>query len=715
MAPTSSLGMHRSTSQAQRQQPPKTALPLKVSPSNRQQQKGTCISHLPNEILFSIFRMVLRLGNPLSNEKVSGENERKNFLGLRGVCRLFKLVTGEVIQSEWKQIKKIAAHRFLFPRKMVRIENIPPQFPKKMITAHCDSQDVLFQMYWFKQLAQHTRASAEQRGLALEGGDVFFLAPRLENAIEEKALQDLGDALRKLYPQTFRAETPMEVRNWCLDPTHSRALAEATSLEITYSQILDLPIVISNLLVAKKQAINDHSLDVLCNSITTKYPEIVFPATPEEKRAWFYATESEEARQSITTLDLYQKNLELLPPEIGELSALKKLYLDDNKLETLPSEIGNLSALKGLYLENNKLESLPREIGNLSALKELYLNDNRLETLPPEIGKLSALQEFLIKDNKIESLPPEIGNLSALQELDLENNRIETLPPEIGNLSALKRLVLDNNKLKTVPSNIGKLSCLLFLYIQNNQLKTLPSEIGNLTALEQLHLENNKLKTLPSEIGNLLALNQLLLNNNKFQSIPPEIGNLSALDELQLENNQLKTLPREIGKLTRLSTLSFENNQLKTLPKEIGKLIRLECLFLCYNLLEALPSEIGNLSALTELYLDHNKIKILPPQIGALTALQKLNLGYNNLKTLPSEIGNLAALLQLYLAYNKLEALPVEIAESPNPVITRNPQIKRYFARMAETSIARSRPKRRREQGLSSVEEEPSKRRRGTE
>ncbi len=74
-----------------------------------------------------------------------------------------------------------------------------------------------------------------------------------------------------------------------------------------------------------------------------------------------------------------------MPPEIGRLSALKRLDLHNNQLTSLPPEIGLLSTLTVLDLTNNQLTSVPPEIGKLNALKELYLQGNPGLGLPPEV------------------------------------------------------------------------------------------------------------------------------------------------------------------------------------------------------------------------------------------------------------------------------------------------------------------------------------------
>ena len=143
-----------------------------------------------------------------------------------------------------------------------------------------------------------------------------------------------------------------------------------------------------------------------------------------------------------------------IPPEIGNLTALRELYLYNNQLSgPIPSEIGNLTALMTLYLYNNQLSGpIPPEIGNLAAVWGLNLSSNQLSgPIPPEIGNLSAgrLLFLSLHNNQLSGpIPPEIGNITALSQLDLSSNQLSgPIPPEIGNLTALSRLDLSSNQL----------------------------------------------------------------------------------------------------------------------------------------------------------------------------------------------------------------------------------------------------------------------------
>jgi Leucine-rich repeat (LRR) protein len=58
----------------------------------------------------------------------------------------------------------------------------------------------------------------------------------------------------------------------------------------------------------------------------------------------------------------------------------------------LPPEIGLLTTLEILDLQENQLRALPPEIGRLTELHSLDLRENQLTTLPPEMGKLHGLR-----------------------------------------------------------------------------------------------------------------------------------------------------------------------------------------------------------------------------------------------------------------------------------------------------------------------------------
>nr|NGY95112.1 hypothetical protein [Neochlamydia sp. AcF84] len=153
----------------------------------------------------------------------------------------------------------------------------------------------------------------------------------------------------------------------------------------------------------------------------------------------------------LNYLNLNSLSFICLPPEIGQLSQLRQLYLQDNQLTTLPAAIGQLSQLQRLYLYNNYLNTLPENIGQLSQLKELFLSNNRLSALPESIGQLCQLQYLFLSTNQLRALPKSSGQLSQLRLLYLDNNQLTSLPKVIGQFSQLQQLNLSNNPFTTIP------------------------------------------------------------------------------------------------------------------------------------------------------------------------------------------------------------------------------------------------------------------------
>ena len=247
----------------------------------------------------------------------------------------------------------------------------------------------------------------------------------------------------------------------------------------------------------------------------------------EEQQAYGVAIQLIDAcirqREGGTALILSGLGLTRLPPEIGQLAALRNLDLSTNQLTALPSEIACLSNLQRLSLRNNNFSFFPVEICQLSTLKQLDLSGNNLNALSVEIGQLSELRELSLSGNQIRTIPPEIGMLRGLSLLSLDNNQLSTLPAEFGQLNSLQQLRLNNNRLIAIPMETGNLITLTELFVDNNLLSTLPSEIGNLSELTRLHLDGNQLHSLPLSIKKLINLSQIGLHGNPHLGLSIEI------------------------------------------------------------------------------------------------------------------------------------------------------------------------------------------------
>ena len=353
-------------------------------------------------------------------------------------------------------------------------------------------------------------------------------------------------------------------------------------------------------------------------------------------------------------LNLSKLRLEALPPEIGQLTQLRALWLAGNNLTRLPAEIGNLSKLKRLRLEGNALAELPPEIGLLTELEELQLHKNQLPEMQRGLCLLINLKRLTLAGNLLEELPVEIGQLRALEVLKLGGYW-----KRVGS----GRNWSGGNQIKLLPPEIAQLSNLRYLDVSRNQLTALPPEIARLSNLRCLFVPQNRLTALPLEIAQLNNLRYLDVSYNQLTALPPEIAQLSNLQSLTVSHNQLTALPPKIAQLSNLQSLSVLGNQLTALPPEIAQLSNLQSLDVLGNQLTALPPEIAQLSNLRHLYVEGNRLTTLPPEIARLSDLQYLFIGGNRLTALPPEVARLNNLRVLDASHNQLTALPPEIAQ----------------------------------------------------
>ncbi|MXY97193.1 MAG: hypothetical protein F4Z29_05475 [Gemmatimonadetes bacterium] len=291
-------------------------------------------------------------------------------------------------------------------------------------------------------------------------------------------------------------------------------------------------------------------------------------------RDWHEVTTDENGR--VTELSFWENNLSgSIPPELGQLTNLKHLYIAKNHLSgSIPTELGQLQNLEILWLFRNRISgSIPAELGQLRKLKVLNLDGNRLVgSIPPELGQLQNLETLELGSNPgrssnqlIGSIPVELGQLQNLTHLDLRNNRLSgSIPAELGQFPNLARLDLGGNELTSfIPTELGKLRNLIVMGLTGNQLTgEIPPELSRLSKLENLSLDKNRLEgSVPSELGKLSHLTLLLLSENEALAgpVPIELTNLSNLVHFSLSGTQLCVPPDEVftewlRKIPRLDT-----------------------------------------------------------------------------------------------------------------------------------------------------------------
>ncbi|XP_076045694.1 uncharacterized protein LOC143027934 [Oratosquilla oratoria] len=117
-----------------------------------------------------------------------------------------------------------------------------------------------------------------------------------------------------------------------------------------------------------------------------------------------------QACQQSGHLDLAGLALPFFPSAVLDFdcSNVHRVSLQDNNLNTIPGiMLLHLPHMTWLDLRFNAMELLPPEIGNLTQLQVLLLSGNNLKTLPMTLGKLMDLMTLQVSDNPLE-FPPRV-------------------------------------------------------------------------------------------------------------------------------------------------------------------------------------------------------------------------------------------------------------------------------------------------------------------
>jgi len=170
---------------------------------------------------------------------------------------------------------------------------------------------------------------------------------------------------------------------------------------------------------------------------------------------------------SIISLDLMNRNLKTLSPEVGKFINLEYLDLENNQLTDLPVTISFLPKLKFLYLIKNQLQTVPLAVTRILNLEDLDLEGNNITSLPEELYNMQTLKNLVLNSNKIGSISPSIGKLVNLEKLYLSDVGLKSLPDELFKLDKLVKLTVSKNDLSSISNKIFNLN-LKELYIYDN-------------------------------------------------------------------------------------------------------------------------------------------------------------------------------------------------------------------------------------------------------
>ncbi|EGC32773.1 cGMP binding protein with small GTPase-serine/threonine kinase-dep-rasgef-gram-and two cGMP binding domains [Dictyostelium purpureum] len=166
----------------------------------------------------------------------------------------------------------------------------------------------------------------------------------------------------------------------------------------------------------------------------------------------------------IQKLVLTHHNIKTLSEDIGKLQQLQVLILENNRLISLPQSIGDLVNLKRLEIDNNHLVSLC-SLERLSKLEVLSVNNNKLTLLPTSIASLTSLKTLNIKQNPIITPPSTVISkglkdiVSFLRELEtgarpcLRSKLVVLGDPGVGKTSVIQ--CIKGKKKKQTNNNVN--------------------------------------------------------------------------------------------------------------------------------------------------------------------------------------------------------------------------------------------------------------------
>jgi hypothetical protein len=186
------------------------------------------------------------------------------------------------------------------------------------------------------------------------------------------------------------------------------------------------------------------------------------------RRARLLADISAAAASGARELDLSNRGILSLPPEIGSLVALEKLNLANNPLSNLPDEIAGCVNLRTLFFLGNAFTEVPPVVGRLPRLRMLSFKSNRL-ALVAEDALAPSLEWLILTDNALTALPASLGRLRHLRKLMLASNRLEALP-DVSGLASLELVRLSDNALRAVPAALFALPRLAWIALGGNEL-----------------------------------------------------------------------------------------------------------------------------------------------------------------------------------------------------------------------------------------------------
>ena len=133
-----------------------------------------------------------------------------------------------------------------------------------------------------------------------------------------------------------------------------------------------------------------------------------------------------DSLENITELNICDKNINEIPPQIEKLSNLLVVLADCNNIKELPLDLFKLKSLAMLSLSNNNISEIPHEIEKVNIFY-LDISNNPIKTLPEIIYKKKRISNLLLHNTNIQVIPEDICQLKNLIALTFDDKHLTTV------------------------------------------------------------------------------------------------------------------------------------------------------------------------------------------------------------------------------------------------------------------------------------------------
>jgi len=241
----------------------------------------------------------------------------------------------------------------------------------------------------------------------------------------------------------------------------------------------------------------------------------------------------------VLALDLEGLSVDSLPTLTANFDHVSEAWLADMDLPSIPDDfLARFPNLLRLDLSGNELTAIPAQVGNMSRLRRLQLDDNNLSANDPQLlaplRGLNHLITLTLEANALELSAPlfaDFAQLPSLRVLRLAGNRFAPTAEEFQSLAAMPQLQvlnLDDNLVALDAARVDALrglTQLRVLRLSHNPL-TMAPDVTGMSHLEVLELNNAGIDQWPTGLTALMdgtqpGIREIYLEGNAIVDVPP--------------------------------------------------------------------------------------------------------------------------------------------------------------------------------------------------